>query len=99
MSTSFDRMTPEALNLWYEQNVGYRPQQDDPTMTDDQLRELCRSYEEEVRSTSKEERPMKCRWFALCDNEAVRERPHPILKMVPICKRCDEKLKCIEEKK
>ena len=42
-------MDAEALNRWYEQNVGYRPQQDDPSMTEDQLRELCASYEQEVR--------------------------------------------------
>lgn len=50
MSTLFDRMSSEALNEWYFQNVGYRPQEDDPSMTDDDLRGLCRGYDEEVRS-------------------------------------------------
>lgn len=34
-------MTPEQLNAWYERNVGYRPQVDDPTMTDAELLALC----------------------------------------------------------
>lgn len=50
VSTSFEAMTAEALNLWYEQNVGYRPQEDDPSMTVEQLRDLCRSYDDEVSS-------------------------------------------------
>ena len=41
----FRTMNAEQLNDWYEQHVGYRPQADDPTMTEDQLRELCESYE------------------------------------------------------
>lgn len=49
MSTLFERMSPELCNEWYFQNVGYRPQEDDPTMTDEELRDLCRSYEQEVR--------------------------------------------------
>jgi hypothetical protein len=32
---------PVALNDWYERNVGYRPQVDDPAMSDDELRTLC----------------------------------------------------------
>lgn len=40
-------MTADALNAWYEQNVGYRPQVDDPTMTDAELRSLCESVAEE----------------------------------------------------
>jgi hypothetical protein len=38
------KMTAEQLNDWYEQHVGYRPQVDDPTMTDAQLRALIRNY-------------------------------------------------------
>lgn len=48
-------MSAEALNLWYLQNVGYKPQEDDPSMTDDKLRELCASYEEEVRNWPRNE--------------------------------------------
>lgn len=40
-SPDFDTMTPVELNDWYEHTVGYRPQVDDPTMTDDDLRKLC----------------------------------------------------------
>lgn len=39
-----DRMTPAQLNDWYEKTVGYRPQVDDPIMTDKALRELCAEY-------------------------------------------------------
>jgi len=49
MSTCFERMSAEALNLWYQQNVGYRPQEDDPNMTDDELRALCKEMDEEIR--------------------------------------------------
>ncbi len=38
----------------------------------------------------------RCKWFALCENEAVTERGHPILKMVPICQRCLDKMEAIE---
>lgn len=37
-------MTAAQLNDWYEEVVGYRPQVDDPTMTDDDLRSLCAEY-------------------------------------------------------
>lgn len=47
MSKLPDDMTPESLNDWYERNVGYRPQQDDPTMTDGELRLLCQSVADE----------------------------------------------------
>lgn len=47
MSKLPEEMTPQALNDWYERNVGYRPQQDDPTMTDVELRQLCESIAEE----------------------------------------------------
>ncbi len=33
-----------------------------------------------------------CRWFMLCDREAVRYRNHPALGKVPICERCDAKV-------
>jgi hypothetical protein len=38
----FAGMDAAALNDWYEAEVGYRPQVDDPTMGDDDLRALCR---------------------------------------------------------
>jgi len=44
----FSAMTAAALNDWYEEAVGYRPQVDDPTMSDDTLRSLCIGYAEEA---------------------------------------------------
>lgn len=40
-------MTPAQLNNWYEITIGYRPQIDDPNMSDDELRALCQSVLEE----------------------------------------------------
>lgn len=40
----FAAMTAAQLNDWYEQTVGYRPQVDDPTMGDADLRSLCKEY-------------------------------------------------------
>ena len=51
--TLFSRMSAEALNDWYEANVGYRPQEDEPTMTDEELLALCQSYEQAVRKDAK----------------------------------------------
>lgn len=34
-------MTVDQLNNWYEEIVGYRPQADDPELSDDDLRSLC----------------------------------------------------------
>lgn len=39
-----DAMTADQLNAWYAETVGYRPQDDSPTMSDAELRELVRSY-------------------------------------------------------
>lgn len=39
-----DLMTPEQLNDWYERVVGYRPQVDDPKMSDAELRRLVERY-------------------------------------------------------
>jgi len=33
-----------------------------------------------------------CQWFALCDNPAVTTMGHPVLKEVPICQRCADKI-------
>ena len=41
---------------------------------------------------------MQCQWFLLCENEAVKTRPHPILGDVPICERCDRKVEDLETK-
>ncbi len=46
--------TAEQLNDWYEETVGYRPQVDDPQMTDDDLRKLCISYAEYDPETEEE---------------------------------------------
>ena len=43
-----DIADPDFLNDWYERVVGYRPQEDDPEMTDEQLRTLVRGYIEEI---------------------------------------------------
>lgn len=40
--------------------------------------------------------PQMCEWFALCDRVAVTTRNHPILGEVPICDRCDNKVRRIE---
>lgn len=37
----FANMTAEQLNDWYESMVGYRPQTDDPSMIESDLRALC----------------------------------------------------------
>lgn len=37
-----------------------------------------------------------CQWFAMCDNPATSEEPHPILGKVPICKRCQDKVASIK---
>ncbi len=44
LKPDFVNMTAKELNDWYEDKVGYRPQVDDPSMSDDSLRELCESY-------------------------------------------------------
>lgn len=36
-----------------------------------------------------------CCQFALCENEATTQRPHPILGAVPTCDRCDEKMEAL----
>lgn len=41
---NFTEMNSHQLNDWYEENVGYRPQVDDPSMSDDELRGLCEDY-------------------------------------------------------
>ena len=44
----FGTMTASELHDWYEEHVGYRPQVDDPTMSESELRENCLSYWEYV---------------------------------------------------
>lgn len=34
----------------------------------------------------------ECQWYLLCTNEATLLEPHPILKQVPICQRCKDKV-------
>ena len=38
----------QRLRNWYEQEVGYDPVADDPSMTLDELRELCIGFAEEA---------------------------------------------------
>ncbi len=47
----FETMSVMELNDWYEQQVGYRPQVDDPNMLESELRELCLSYWEATETT------------------------------------------------
>lgn len=35
-----------------------------------------------------ETRVRRCEWFALCENEATHDEPHPVLGSVPCCDRC-----------
>lgn len=37
----------------------------------------------------------ECQWWLLCENQATTQRHHPILGMVPICQRCDEKVEAL----
>ena len=53
----FGTMTAAQLNDWYEAQVGYRPQADEPRMSESELRELCLSYWEATTETSEEELP------------------------------------------
>lgn len=46
----FDAMSSADLNDWYEKTIGYRSQIDDPTMSDADLRQLCREYCETART-------------------------------------------------
>jgi hypothetical protein len=34
----------------------------------------------------------RCEWFALCENEATKLIPHPILPDVPTCDRCAKRV-------
>jgi hypothetical protein len=36
-----------------------------------------------------------CCWFARCENEATRLRPHPVLGDTPICARCDDRMEAM----
>jgi hypothetical protein len=53
----FGTMTAPELNDWYEEHVGYRPQVDDPNMSESELRELCLSYWEARTETTEEQLP------------------------------------------
>jgi len=33
-----------------------------------------------------------CRWFLRCDRPAVTTLPHPILKAVPVCQHCADRM-------
>ena len=49
---NFAKMPAAQLNDWYEQTVGYRPQVDEPRMTDAELLALCESYAQAVAEES-----------------------------------------------
>jgi hypothetical protein len=57
MIEAFGTMTAAQLNDWYEKQVGYRPQIDDPRMSESDLRELWLSYWEASTETSEDELP------------------------------------------
>lgn len=50
----FSSMTSTQLNDWYESRVGYRPQVDNPSMSDIDLMELCLSYWEASTETNQD---------------------------------------------
>jgi hypothetical protein len=60
----------------------------------DILRAVC--AEQRAKGALTVEEIPACQWFALCPNEAVTMRPHPILGEVPICERCDERISALE---
>lgn len=35
---------------------------------------------------------VKCAWFLMCERIATALRPHPVLGLVPVCKRCDDRI-------
>jgi hypothetical protein len=37
-----------------------------------------------------------CEWFALCTNPAIGLLPHPVLKLVPVCQRCCDKVEALD---
>lgn len=39
-----------------------------------------------------------CQWFARCTRIATHTRKHPVLGDVPICKRCDDNIKAMDDK-
>lgn len=50
-----------------------------------------------MRHHKKRSSRVECAWFALCKNQAVTTRDHPILGKVPICERCHEKMESFNE--
>lgn len=39
------------------------------------------------------EAAVRCEWFAWCDRQAVVEVSHPILGGVPVCDRCEQRIR------
>ena len=61
-------------------------------------RDIGRAKGDPITASQPEEpEPTECQWFYLCDHEATRTEPHPILGDVPICQRCTDKLRRIED--
>ncbi len=42
-------------------------------------------------------RPVLCRWYFMCTNDATGVRWHSILGDVPICDRCEARVKRLEQ--
>lgn len=38
-----------------------------------------------------------CQWFGACENHAMTTMDHPVLGSVPICRRCEDKVKRISD--
>lgn len=49
---------------------------------------LALAQESSARTGTLEPELGKCKWFALCTNDATHLKPHPILREVPCCDRC-----------
>src|SRR4051794_12035787 len=49
----------------------------------------------EVNRLAVETGAFPCQWFAGCENAATQLRAHPVLRTVPICDRCDERVEAM----
>jgi hypothetical protein len=58
-------LSREEMGRQYEEHVGYNPIEDDPDMSDDELRELLQGHHEEAGSTHVPNAPFKKNWHML----------------------------------
>ena len=40
---------------------------------------------------------MKCKYFAMCDHDAIGTLPNPVLGPVPVCKRCANQVGAVDK--